>query len=348
MPKAISRAMLEALPKIELHRHLEGALRLTSLVEIAREYRLDVPADNVETLRPHVQVMPNSHYTHEVFLSKFATIRKFFCAPEVIQRMAREAVEDAAEENIRYMELRFTPKALAQAGNFPFDEVVEWVCEAVETAQKDCNVQVRLIVSFNRHESVEDGQRAIQAAFDYRHRGVVGIDLAGQEATHSAEPFRSMFLEAHQAGMPFTIHAGEWAGAENVRFALEALDSTRIGHGVRIFEDPQLVGMARERGVFFEVCPTSNYQSGVCGSLRLHPVRLMYAQGLNITLNTDDPLLCNITMADELQNAVNVFGFTYDDIRRLTLNAAHASFLPSQERATLIAAIQGAFDSVSA
>lgn len=339
-------ALIATLPKIELHRHLEGSLRLTTLIDLARQHKISVPR-TVDGLRPLVQVTPESPYTFEHFLSKFATLRKFFLTPEIIQRVAREAVEDAAEDNVRYMELRFTPKALANASGFDFSDVIGWVCQAVDEAQVGRNITVRLIVSINRHESPAIAEKAIRAAYDYRDKGVVGIDMAGLEAGYDYEPFRGIFHEAHTAGLGVTVHAGEWAGPENVQYAIETLAADRIGHGVRVIEAPQIAALARDRAVAFEVCVTSNIHSGVSPSLWQHPLRRMMALGLHTTLNTDDPLLSNITLSDELLAAVRGCGVSVADLRQMTLNAAHCAFLPPPQRAELVAEMGLAFEQVT-
>lgn len=332
----VLRATFEALPKIELHRHLEGSLRLSSLAEIAAAYDLDVPARTANALRPFVQMMPDSPYTMEHFLSKFAVLRRFYCEPEVIARIAREAVEDAAADNVRYMELRFTPKALSRLRGFSFAEVIAWVCDAIDEAQRGRDIRVQLIVAVNRHENLVEAEQQIRAAIDQRDRGIVGVDLCGQEPGFPANAFTGMFREAAQAGMGVTIHAGEWAGPSNVRYAIESLGATRIGHGVRIFEDPSAVDQAREAGVVFEVCPTSNWQTGVVASLSQHALANMDVAGLRTTLNTDDPAICDTTMSEELGLAVDGLGLDASYVRRAILTAAEAVFLPDAERAALV------------
>lgn len=340
------RAAFESLPKIELHRHLEGSLRLSSLAEIAAAHHLDVPAHTTETLRPFVQMMPDSPYTMEHFLSKFAVLRRFYCAPEVIYRIAHEAVEDAAADQVRYMELRFTPKALSRLRGFAFSEVIGWVCDAVEDAQRGRDIQVKLIVSVNRHESLIEAEQQIQAAIDQRGRGIVAVDLCGQEPGFPANPFVGMFRDALKAGLGVTIHAGEWAGPSNIRYAVESLGAARIGHGVRIFEDPSVVDLARDAGIVFEVCPTSNWQTGVVPSLAQHALPEMELAGLRTTLNTDDPAICDTTMSGELAIAVDGLGLDLPYVRRAILTAAEAAFLPDAERAALVGWFGRALDSV--
>lgn len=345
-PRDTLRARFEALPKIELHRHLEGSLRLSSLAEIAIDHDLDVPARTTEALRPYVQMMPDSPYTMEHFLSKFAVLRRFYCAPEVIQRIAREAVEDAAADNVRYMELRFTPKALSRLRGFAFSEVIGWVCDAVAEAQRAHDIRVRLIVAVNRHESLTEAEQQLQAAVDQRERGIVGVDLCGQEPGYPANPFAGMFREARRAGLHVTIHAGEWAGPSNIRYAIESLSAARIGHGVRIFEEPDVVALAREAGTVFEVCPTSNWQTGVVHRLGEHPLSSMESAGLRTTINTDDPAICDTTMSDEMAIAVGGLGLHIPYVRRAILTAAEAAFLPEAERAALVRSFGEALDAL--
>lgn len=332
----ISHATIAALPKVDLHRHLEGSLRLTTLAEVNRQYHLGFPEDDLEALRAYVQVTDEGGDSR-VFLSKFANLRRFYQTPELVRRFAYEAVADAAADNIRYLELRFTPMALAKTQNYALEEVTEWVLQAVDKAQQDFpSIKVRLIVSFNRHEDVSIGQRATRIAMDNMHRGIVGVDLAGDEANYSAEPFTRLFLEAREAGLGVTIHAGEWAGVQNVLYAIDMIGAQRIGHGVKVMDNSSAIAMARERGTVFEVCVSSNVQSGVFQRFIDHPIKIMCDVGLRITLNTDDPAVSNITLSDEAHVVAASMGFELNDLKRLTLTAAEASFLPSDEKEQLI------------
>jgi len=337
---------LAALPKIELHRHLEGAIRLQTLVDVAREYDLDLPARTADDLRSYVQITDADKFDSAHFLSKFAVLRRFFVSPEVIKRVTREAVADAAHDNIRYMEMRFTPKALAKLMNYPFDQVVGWVCEAVAEEQAKHTIQVRLIVAVNRHESVGDAERQIMAAVAHRDHGVVGVDLCGQEMGYPAEPFLPIFRDAHQDGLGITIHAGEWDTPLNIAYAIEEIGASRIGHGVRVLENSEVTMLARLIGVTFEVCPTSNVQSGVISRIDKHPMREMATLGLRTTLNTDDPAISNISLTDEYQVAVEKLGITLDEVRSAVRTAAEASFLSMLERERLAAELDSAIAGV--
>jgi adenosine deaminase len=330
-----------AFPKVELHRHLEGSLRLSTLIEIGRMHGLDLVG--TDHLRPLVQVGEDEPYTFENFLSKFATLRLFYRSPEVIGRITHEAIEDAAVDNIRYLELRFTPVALSRAEDFPLGEVMDWVIDGAQKGEADLGVKTRLIVSVNRHESVELAEEVIRLAAERQGQGIVGVDLAGSEATSPAKPFIGVFREAQQAGLRVTIHAGEWGGAENVRQAIEDFGSQRIGHGVRVIEDPEVIALARERGTAFEVCITSNYQSGVVPNLEDHPFPQMLDAGLNATINTDDPSISQIVLSNEYRLANEQLGVPLSTVRDQVFAAASAAFLPASERESLVESLQAEY-----
>ena len=186
----LSRADLARLPKIDLHRHLEGALRLTTLHEIACQYDLDLPTQSVEALRPFVQVTRDT-YDYRNFLDKFNYLRRFYQTPELIRRLAYEVMEDAARENLQYLELRFTPQASAKARGFTLEEVADWVIDAAQEARRNYpEMQVWLIANFNRHEPLEIAERVVQLALDRKDRGIVGVDIGGDEVNFpSIAPF---------------------------------------------------------------------------------------------------------------------------------------------------------------
>lgn len=337
---------LKAMPKVELHRHLEGSIRLNTLVEVAEQHNIPLPTYEVDVLRPYVQVTREDSPTHQQFLSKFSVLRQFFVAEEVIRRVACEAVEDAAEDNIRYMELRFTPVALAKCMGFPLPDVMTWVHETVTETASRLGIKVNLIVSMNRHESVDIGEQMLRLALDSfaSGNGVVAVDLCGNEVGHPADPFTQLFLEAHEAGLGVTIHAGEWAGAENVLYAIEHIHARRIGHGVRAVEDSVAFKAARDHGVYFEVCPTSNLQTGVVATVSQHPLIDLRFLGANITLNTDDPAIHNITLTDEYALAVQGLNFPLEYLQSCILNAVQAAFLPPHEKAMLEDEFRAALD----
>ncbi len=333
---------LRNLPKVELHRHLEGSLRIETLLSIAMEYDITLPSVTAETLRPYVQLMPDEPRSMQQFLSKFAILRQFYRSEAIIKRVTREVIADAAEDNIRYMELRFTPKALNNIVNRDYQEVISWVCEAAKEAAEANNIKVGLIVAMNRHESLDIALNAFEAALALRGQGIVGVDLAGQEANYPVSLFRVLFERARAEGLGITIHAGEWAGPDSVRSAVE-IGATRIGHGIRTIEDPDLVQMLVEKGIVLEVCPSSNVDSGAVASLKEHPLEKLYTAGVRTTINTDDPLISGITLSDEFARVLNATSLTLNDLKRMQILASRAAFLPSSERTALAAQFEAWF-----
>lgn len=332
----LTREALAAMPKIELHRHLEGSLRLSTLLDIARKYNLDLPKEDIAALRPYVQVMDDPP-DHNVFLSKFEVLRHFYRSPEAIHRLVYEVVADAAADNIHYMELRFSPQALARVRGFALADVTDWVIDATKQASQDCNIEIGLIIALVRHDPLEQARQVAEVAFERADRGIVGFDLAGDEAKYNARPFQPLFKEAKQVGLGVTVHAGEWAGAAGVGQAIEDMYADRIGHGIRSIEDSRILKLVRDRNVALEVCLTSNLQTGVVHEMTHHPLMDLFDLGVQVTLNTDDPTISDLTLTDEYEVATTVLGVTYNDLRQFILNAATAAFLPDDGRKRLVA-----------
>jgi adenosine deaminase len=322
-------------PKVELHRHLEGSLRLATMLDVARKHGMTLPA-NVVRLSRLVQIQDEEPFTFENFLGKFNNLRMFYRSPEVIDRITREAIEDAAKDNVRYMELRFTPVALSRAERFPINDVMDWVCASAKEGAKKYGVTVRLIASVNRHESVELAEQVIWQAISQKDKGIVGVDLAGNESQFPARPFLPLFNESRQAGLKLTMHAGEWGGAANVREALEMFEVDRIGHGVQVLDDAFTTALARDHKTTFEVCVTSNYQTGVVKSLPAHPAARMIAAGLDVTFNTDDPSISQISLGNEYRVVVEDLKIGKDVLKERILAAAQAAFLPENEKKKLV------------
>jgi adenosine deaminase len=195
---------------------------------------------------------------------------------------------------------------------------------------------VRLIASVNRHESTELAEQVAWLAAEHLEDGIVALDLAGNEAEFPSEPFYGIFKEARQAGLHITIHAGEWGPAADIKEAIEELSAERIGHGVRVLEDKNITALAKEIGIAFEVCITSNYQSGVVESLEAHPLMKMFENGINVTLNTDDPSISRITLSHEYYAACNDLGMPQYTLKERIVAAAKAGFLQESEKEKLV------------
>jgi adenosine deaminase len=330
---------LRRFPKIDLHRHMEGSLRLETLAEVAREHGVDLPSYNIEELRPYVQFTDDTPDFYN-FLGKMELLRRFYSAGEAVERIAYESIVDAATDKIEYLELRVSPAGKQISP----EEVMHSVTTAVERAVNDYPIQVRLLVTIVREFGLEAAGEVLDLALAYRDRGVVGLDLAGHEETHPAAPFAPLFHRARKEGLHITIHAGEVGGANNVQEAIELLGAERIGHGVRAIEDHHVIELLRERRVALEVCPTSNLQTGVTHAFTHHPLRDLYHLAVPVTINTDDPSVSDTTLTDEYLVAAQAMGFGLGDIQRTILNAARAAFLPPGEKAALIARFQSYFN----
>jgi adenosine deaminase len=332
-------AFYRSIPKVDLHRHLEGSLRVETMQEVIRDHSITLPI--TPDLSALVQMQANDPYNFETFLSKFQTLRLLYRSPEIIRRVTHEAILDAAADNVRYLELRFTPAALSRVKQFPLPDVMDWVLDSAAQASRECGIQVRLIVSINRHEPVALGEEIARLAVERRGRGIVGLDLTGNEAQFPAGPFLDIFRQARAGGLKLTIHAGEWGSAANIRQALVDFGVDRIGHGVRVLEDESVVALAIERGTPLEVCLTSNFQSGVVTGLHYHYLPRLLAAGLNVTFNTDDPSISGITLGHEYGLASEVLGVTRPVLYERILAAARAAFLPDSERHLLVESLSG-------
>ncbi len=334
--------ILQPLPKIDLHRHLEGSLRLETLAGIALEHGVDLPSYDLEKLRPYVQVTEGYEPDFHRFLEKFKLLRRFYTTREAIDRIAYEAVADAAADNIKYLELRFNPVALARTQGFRFADVMDWVWTATRRAQAEHDIIVRLIVSIKRDEP-ETAQDVIEAATEHMDRGIVALDLSGDEVNFPLKPFVPVFHRARQAGLGLVVHAGEAGGADNVREAVELMDPERIGHGVHCIENSDVVRLVRDRGTVLEVCPTSNLQTGVIHLLGHHPLPDLYRLGIKVTVNTDDPSVSDTTLTDEYRLVIAGMGMSIDDLKVMMMNAVQAAFLPPGEKTALIARFRSEF-----
>jgi adenosine deaminase len=328
--------MRNGYPLVELHRHLDGNVRLETVLDLARQHNVDLPAWTLEELRPHVQVNGREPSLVD-FIAKFAVLRKVMVDYDAVRRIVRENLEDAAREGIDYIELRFSPHFMAEEHGLDTFAVAEAACDALEEACGVIPVQAQLIGIISRHYGPEAGMTELEAAIRCRHRGIVALDLAGDEAGFPGELFVEHFRRAREAGLRVIAHAGEAAGADSVRQAVLGLGAERIGHGVRSIEDPAVLDLLAERGICLEVCPTSNLHTSTFPDYASHPLPALLARGLQVTLNTDDPSISGIDLAHEYRIAVDELKLSEADLRRMQENALAAAFLGEEEKAELLA-----------
>ncbi|MCB9897303.1 MAG: adenosine deaminase [Planctomycetes bacterium] len=325
-------AAVRALPKVDLHCHLDGAVRPATLLETARAGGVPLPADTVDALLPHVRVSPACRSLDD-FLATFETFYPVLSVPGVMGRAARELLLDAADDGVVHVEARFCPDLQATPQR-PAEDVVLEVLEGLARGSAESGVSYGAIVCAYRPFTVEANERMVDLALAFAGKGVVGVDLAGPESLPGA-PFARALERAREGGLPVTIHAGEAAGPESVREALDVLGARRIGHGCAIARDEALLARVRDEAVPLECCVTSNLQTQAVASLDVHPFDAFRRAGLAVTLNTDDPAVSGVTLSDEYLLAARTWGLSLDDLRALALAAVDAAFLDDAARAAL-------------
>lgn len=323
------RAWLQLWPKIELHRHLEGTVRFETAWTWSRNHS-ELAKLERDQLRAAIEF--DGSYSFTEFLSKFKTLRKLYTSRDAIEQVAYEAVEDAANDNIRYLELRFSPEHFAEYNSFAMEDVAGWVIESANTAADDHDIIVRFLLTIGRDYTLEHATEILAIGLRQRDSGVVGFDLAGDELRHPHPPFEGLYARARQEGLGITIHAGEAGGPDRVGDAVMRFSAHRIGHGVHSLSDSELMKVLRERGIALEVCPTSNVQTGVVDSLDEHPLADLVAARVPLVLCTDDPRISGITLTDEWVNAVTEIGLSADTLADLLRNGIEYTFLPGDEK----------------
>ena len=325
------------IPLVDLHRHLDGSVRLQTMLDLARQHGLELPVSDVEGLRPYAQIM-ESVIDLKSCLPKFALMQKVMVDYDACRRSTLENLEDAVREGIDYIELRFSPQFMGELGGLDPMQVTSAVCEAWQDARSRFPVKAKLIVILSRHYGPEACQVELEAAIAHRDRGVVGIDLAGVEDMGPGHLFVDHCRQAREAGLHLTIHAGEWSGAASVRQAVLELGAERIGHAIGAKDDPATMDLLAERQIAIESCPTSNVQFSMVPGFKDHPLPMWLDRGLLVTINTDDPGISAIDLPHEYRVVREEMGLNEAQIRKLQENGVKAAFLTEAERAALWAA----------
>ena len=323
---------MSEIPLVDLHLHLEGAVRLCTVIELSRKHGLNLPTWDEPGLQPHVWItQPTSDIL--LLLPKFDLLRQVFVDEAACQRITREVLEDCASQGLRYVELRFSPLFMAELHHLDPFKVTDAVCRGWEEACASLSMPSRLIVILSRTYGAEACQVEMDCALKYQKRGVVGLDLAGDEARQPARNFENLFNQIHAAGLQVTAHAGEFAGVDSVRETIELLRPDRLGHAVRAVDDPDVMELIRERKIAVECCPTSNYLTTSVPDFEHHPLPIFLKAGICATVNTDDPaLMGDLKLADEYQNVKTKMGCSETDLQQIKINAWRAAFLTQGEK----------------
>ncbi len=323
-------SFLRAMPKAELHVHLEGAIRPETLLLLARRNHAPLPADDVEGLR---QWYTFTDFPH--FVEIYITLSRCLQTPDDIELIARQFLSGQAEQNIRHSEVTYTAYTINQHAGLPFADQLAAINRARAWAEQALGVTMALVIDIPREVSPAEGEQIAEWAVSGLGSGVDAFGLGGNEVGHPPEKHRAAFDRARAAGLPGVPHAGETVGPESIWGALRALGAIRLGHGVRCLEDPALVAELRARQIPLEVCPTSNVCLKVAPSLAAHPLPRLLAEGLYVTLNSDDPPMFNTTLTGEYLAVAGTFGYGAEVFEQLSLNAVRASLLPAQRRLAL-------------
>ena len=327
------REFVRRMPKAELHVHLDGSLRPATMIELADTVGMELPTHDPEQLAGWMLVRDARNL--EDYLARFEYTIALLQSPDAIERVAYEMVADAAADGLRYIEVRYCPE-LSTRNGLTMDEAVAAEWRGLQRGEREFGVVARIINCTLRHF---DPQRSIAIAehsVRMQDHGVVAFDMAGPEAGHPPEEHLEAFDIAARGGLGITVHAGEAAGWESIFEAIHSCHATRIGHGTRLFENPDLLRYVRDRRICLEVNVTSNLQTRVVATAADHPVRRYYHEGLAVTLCTDSWLMSGVSLTDEYLTAHHALGFSRHDLETMSLNAFEHAFLPWPDRSALL------------
>jgi len=343
-PIAPSRETIRQAPKVLLHDHLDGGLRPATILDLAPGAGHTLPAADAESLGRWFAESANSG-SLERYLETFDHTVAVMQSAENIRRVARECVEDLAEDGVVYAEVRYAPEQHLQGGLSP-EQVVEAVKAGFEEGEEAARIQgqpivVRQLLTAMRHQA--RSREIAELVVRYRDEGVVGFDIAGAEAGFPPTRHLDAFEYLQRENAHFTIHAGEAFGLPSIWEAIQWCGADRLGHGVRIIDDitqgpdgrsvlGRLASYVRDKRIPLEMCPRSNVQTGAATSIAEHPIGLLKDLGFRVTVNTDNRLMSGTSMTEEMYDLVEAFGYTLADLRWFTINAMKSAFLPFDER----------------
>lgn len=321
------------IPLVDLHRHLDGNVRVDTIWDLGHQHGITLPADSIESLAPFVQIQ-GKESDLVGFLAKLDWMVKVLADLDAIKRVAYENVTDAALSGLDYAELRFSPYYMAMTHQLPIEGVVEAVADGIQAGLKERAVKINLIGIMSRSFGVEACQQELTALLAHKDK-LVGMDLAGDELGFPGDLFYDHFKQVRDANLAITIHAGEADGAASMWQAIRELGASRIGHGVKAIHDPELMDYLVEHRIGIESCPTSNLHTSTVESYQSHPIKHFLDKGVLINLNTDDPGVSDINIAHEYQVAHTEIGLTKDELKQLQINGVEMAFISDSERKAL-------------
>src|SRR5512134_2666001 len=318
------------IPKTEIHCHLEGAIRTQTIIDIAKEYHLQLPSYDVIELDKHVKVLDQMRDLHAV-LQAFAIFQNSITSPNVVERIAWELFEDSAKQNIRLFEVRFSPDWAFRGHNLAWDKALEGILRAQVRAEREFDMAIGLIAITSRSLGPESCVRTVD--WSIRHKDhILGIDLADSERDFPLREFVPSVMKAKEAGLRVTIHTGEDTPASFVKETIELAEPDRIGHGIHSIEDMQVIELIKERDITLEVNPWSNYLTNSVRTIEEHPLKKLFDLGVKVTINSDDPEVLETNVNNEYRIAHEVLGMSLEDIALCNRYACEASFIPEASK----------------
>lgn len=331
----ITREFVHRMPKTDLHVHLDGSLRLETILELAEKQGVRLPGDptSVDELADVIKVGA-MHDSLADYLKGFDITLSVLQTEESLYRAAFELAEDAAKENQRYIEVRYSPILHTEKG-LSFPVIVEAVAEGLREAKRRFGIMSGQILCGIRHMDPEASLRLAELCVAFKHKGVVSFDLAGAEYDNPAARFKNSFDLIRQNNVNLTIHAGEAYGPESIHQAVHVCGAHRIGHGTRLRENGDLLNYFNDHRIPIEICLKSNVQTKACESIETHPLPFYMSYGLRCTINTDNRLITDTTMTDEYWTAVQAFDLNIGDLRKLMINGFKSSFMPYRKKNTV-------------
>ncbi|MCU0696273.1 MAG: adenosine deaminase [Myxococcaceae bacterium] len=333
----VTKELLQALPKTDLHCHLDGSMRLKTILELAEQQGVKLPANDEAAL---AKVIHKGEVCRDLedYLVAFDVTCSVLQTEAALFRAAYELAIDAAAENVRYLEVRYAP-VLHQQRGLKLTAIVDAVLEGLRTAKRETRIKYGVILCGIRHMNPQSSVRLAELCVAYKNRGVVGFDLAGAEANFPAKEHREAFQLILKNNVNCTAHAGEAYGPESIGQALHYLGAHRIGHGVRLREDGDLLNYVNDHRIPLECCPSSNVQTRAVSEMAAHPLKFYFDYGLRVTINTDNRLITDTTVSHEYWIAHKELGLSLEDLTTIIVSGFKSAFLPFREKQDMLKAV---------
>ncbi len=313
------------LPKAEIHLHLEGSIRTQTIIDVAEEYKLDLPSHDVNDLDKHVKIYDQMQDLGTV-LEAFGIFQNSITSPEVVKRIAWELFEDSARQNIKLLEVRFSPDWAFHGHHLDWDECLDGLLRAKERAEAQFDMAVGYIAITSRSMGPDSCRKTVDWTIRHKEH-IIGVDLADAEDVYPIRDFAEPILKAKDAGLKVTVHSGENTPASAVVETIQTVHPDRIGHGIHVIEDLKAVELVKEHGITLEVNPWSNYLTNSVRTIEAHPLKKLFDLGVKVTINSDDPEVLETNLNNEYRIAHEILGMSIEEIMVCNRYAYEASFL---------------------